>query len=292
MGTAIMTSRDPGRVNKPLLTEAVMFFSDQGIAREMLFTEFEALLDGLVAAPDFADETVEAVFLQINSRLYVRAAVFFTVDFDLDGYVNRLWNLPLRTLAEKAARGPDMGGGPIRLSCLGFCHHKEYQHSMWKPGQRGGKADLAWIKQAVTRNGLGIIGEDEEAKVVLTTENLQVVAEDAWYGATASQEEEAADSVDPLLEMTAEMEKLRKSHAGEVDEYLRQIGELQARLRQQEQEHRDQLDRLRGEHADHLTIVRGELQDIKRQLEEQQKLNGSLRRELQRLQTRAPTGTD
>src|SRR5690606_23283896 len=78
MGTAIMTSRDPGRVNKPLLTEAVMFFSDQGIAREMLFTEFEALLDGLVAAPDFADETVEAVFLQINSRLYVRAAVFFT----------------------------------------------------------------------------------------------------------------------------------------------------------------------------------------------------------------------
>src|SRR5690554_7586518 len=104
MGTAIMTSRDPGRIQKPLLTEAVMFFSDQGIAREMLFTEFEALLDGLVAAPDFADETVEAVFLQINSRLYVRAAVFFTVDFDLDGYVNRLWNLPLRTLAEKAAR--------------------------------------------------------------------------------------------------------------------------------------------------------------------------------------------
>ena len=88
------------------------------------------------------------------------------------------------------------------------------------------------------------------------------------------------------------MDKLRKAHAGEVNEYLRQIGELQARLRQQEQEHRDELDRLRGEHADHLTIVRGELQDIKRQLEEQQKLNGSLRRELQRLQTRAPTGTD
>src|SRR5690606_4743062 len=242
MGTAIMTSRDPGRVNKPLLTEAVMFFSDQGIAREMLFTEFEALLDGLVAAPDFADETVEAVFLQINSRLYVRAAVFFTVDFDLDGYVNRVWNLPLRTLAEKAARGADMGGGPIRLSCLGFCHHKAYQHTMWKPGQRGGKADAAWIKQAVTRHGVGITAEDEE---------------------------EAADSVDPLLEMTAEMERLRKSHAGEVDEYLRQIGELQARLRQQEQEHRDELDRLRGEHADHLTIVRGELQDIKRQLEEQ-----------------------
>src|SRR5690606_41030955 len=83
------------------------------------------------------------------------------------------------------------------------------------------------------------------------------------------------DALPILLEMTAEMEKLRKSHAGEVDEYLRQIGELQARLRQQEQEHRDELDRLCGEHADHLTIVRGELQDIKRQDRKSTRLNSS-----------------
>ena len=84
---------------KPLLTEAVMFFSERGICKEMLFPEFEALLDGLVAAPEHADETVQAVFLQINTRLHVRAAVFFNIDFDLDGYVNRLWNLPLRQIA-------------------------------------------------------------------------------------------------------------------------------------------------------------------------------------------------
>mgnify|MGYP006952905825 CR=1 FL=1 len=89
---------------KPLLTEAVMFFSERGISKEMLFPEFEALLDGLVASPEFADETVEAVFLQINARLQVRAAVFFTLDFDLDGYVNRLWNMPLRQIAERAER--------------------------------------------------------------------------------------------------------------------------------------------------------------------------------------------
>ncbi|WVM93440.1 hypothetical protein ULG90_05765 [Halopseudomonas pachastrellae] len=121
---------------KPLLTEAVMFFSERGISKEMLFPEFEALLDGLVASPEFADETVEAVFLQINARLQVRAAVFFTLDFDLDGYVNRLWNMPLRQIAERAERGPDMGGGPIRLVCLGYNKQPQYRPMLWKPGQR------------------------------------------------------------------------------------------------------------------------------------------------------------
>lgn len=283
-----MNARDLVRIQKPLLTEAVMFFSEQGIAREMLFPEFEALLDGLVAAPDFADETVEAVFLQINHRLHVRAAVFFTVDFDLDGYINRLWNMPLRNLAEKAGRGPDMGGGPIRLACLGFCTSKPHQHSLWKPGQRAGKADLAWVKQAVTRNGLGILGEDEEAKAVLSTENLQMAAEDSWYGAIAAPAEEPAEN----RELAADLEKLRQAHAGEVTEYLRQIGEMQARLRQQELESRQQIEMMRDEHADHLTVVQGELLDIKRELEEQQKHNVLLRRELHKLQNRTSSGAE
>lgn len=75
-------------VRKPLLTEAVLLFSERGIAKEMLYPEFEALLDGMVSTPEFADETVEAVFLQISNRLHVRGAVFFTIDFDLDGNIN------------------------------------------------------------------------------------------------------------------------------------------------------------------------------------------------------------
>lgn len=281
-----MNARDPVRIHKPLLTEAVMFFSEQGIAREMLFAEFEALLDGLVAAADFADDTVEAVFLQINHRLHVRSAVFFTIDFDMDGHINRLWNMPLRTIAEKAGRGPDMGGGPIRLACLGFCTGKAYQPNLWTPGQRGGKADLAWIKQAVRNNALGILGEDEEVRAVLATENLQVAAEDTWYDQTLAAEEAAKDS-----QLLADMDKLRQTHAGEVSEYLRQIGELQAQLRQQAAEHRQQLDELKGQHADHLTVVRGELLDIKDELAEQQKLNSTLRRELNKLQSRTSIGT-
>ena len=284
-----MNASDLERVQKPLLTEAVMFFSEQGIAKEMLFPEFEALLDGLVAATDFADETVEAVFLQINHRLHVRAAVFFTIDFDPEGNVNRLWNLPLRNMAEKAGRGPDMGGGPVRLVCLGFCNTKAYQPHLWKPGQRGGKPDLARIKQAVTRNSLGILGEDEETRAILATENLQMAAEDAWYGAGVPAADEVAVSDEKLA---AELDKLRQTHAAEVAEYLRKIGELQARLRQVEYEHVEQLAMMKGEHADHLTVAQGELLDIKDELAEQQKINGLLRRELAKAQTRLPSDAE
>ena len=282
-----MSARDPIRMQKPLLTEAVMFFSEQGIAREMLYPEFEALLDGLVAAVDFADETVEAVFLQINHRLHVRSAVFFTIDFDLDGHINKLWNMPLRNIAEKAGRGPDMGGGPIRLACLGFCTGKAYQPNLWKPGQRGGKADLAWVKQAVTGNALGILGEDEETRVVLATENLQVAAEDGWYSMPPLDEQAAADN-----RLLADMDRLRKAHASEVAEHMQQISELRAQLRQLEAGHRQELEELKGNHADHLTVVRGELLDIKDELAEQQKLNGTLRRELGKLQSRTSMGSD
>ena len=115
-----------------------------------------------------------------------------------------------------------------------------------------------------------------------------MAAEDTWYGPVSAPAEEQARDVE--AELKAEMDKLRQAHAGETAEYLRQIGELQARLRQQEQESRQQLDHLRGEHADHLTVVQGELLDIKRELEEQQKINSLLRREVHKLQSRTTSG--
>ncbi|WP_193075319.1 hypothetical protein [Pseudomonas sp. FME51] len=284
-----MDARDVVRIQKPLLTEAVMFFSEHGISREMLFPEFEALLDGLVAAPECADETIEAVFLQINHRLHVRAAVFITIDFDLDGYVNRLWNLPLRQLAEKASRGPDMGGGPIRLACLGF-GSSQYQANMWKPRQRGGKADLTLIKSAVTRNALGILGDDEEARAILAGDNLQVAAEDTWYGNSPVLGADAQRKPEPAH--AAELATLQKTHAGEVAEYLRQVTELQSRLNVQEQIHRQEMSNLRVQYRDQQAVAQGELLDIKQELAEQQKLNALLRREVSCLQNRTSADTE
>lgn len=283
---------------KPLLTEAVMFFSERGICKEMLYPEFEALLDGLMGTPDFADETMEAVFLQINSRLQVRAAVFFTLDFDMDGFVNRLWNLPLRTLAEKAARGPDMGGGPIRLVCLGFTNQPQYKPHLWKPGQRGGRSDLAWVKEAVRRNALGIVGEDEEALALLASERLQVAAEDSWYGGGNSiesvrlggqppAEAVAAPAAAQPAEAPATQE--REEFQRKLALYTRQIQSLQEQLRAVQSAHQAELERLKEEQTDHLKVAQGELLDIKNELAAQQKINATLKRDLARLQSRTTT---
>ncbi|QIB52549.1 MULTISPECIES: hypothetical protein [Pseudomonas] len=279
---------------KSLLTEAVMFFSERGVCKEVLYTEFEALLDGLVATPEFADETIEAVFLQINNRLQVRAAVFFTMDFDMDGYVNRLWNMPLRQLAEKAGRGPDMGGGPIRLACLGFTTSPEYRENMWKPGQRNGRADLALIKEAVNRNALGIIGDDEEAYTPIPAERLRVAAEDAWYddsrgiseSETEPRGESASQPVAAAQTIEDQAQRERDEHLNKIALYTRQILTLQERLKQAENRRLADLDQLRQDHTDHLNLIRGEMIDIKNELASQQKINASLRRELAKAQNR------
>ena len=51
-------------MSKPQLIEAVMFFAPDGsIGKQMFYTEFETLLDGLVKMPTFADEQVRAVYV-------------------------------------------------------------------------------------------------------------------------------------------------------------------------------------------------------------------------------------
>lgn len=277
-------------MQKPLLTEAVMFFSEQGISREMLYPEFEALLDGMVCAPECTDESIEAVFLQINHRLHIRAAVFFTLDFDLDGYVNRLWNMPLRTLAEKAARGPDLGSGPIRLVCLGYCAQNQYRNSLWKPAQRNGKSDLAHIAQALTRNSLGIIGEDEERLSAVTTNNLQLAAEERWYA--NAQTLSHPHSEEAVQDLSAELDHLKQAYAEKTSSLQQRIDELQKRLTVQESVHIQQQQRLRSKYDEHLQVVQGELLDVKQALVEQQRQNAVLRRELNRLQSRTPSDNE
>lgn len=270
---------------KPALIEAVMFFSERGICSEMLYPEFEALLDGMVSHPEYIDETVEAVFLQINARLHVRAAVFFTIDFDQNGYINRLWNLPLRSLAEKAGRGPDMGGGPIRLVCLGFNQTPEYRPLFWKPGQRGGRSDLMHVKEAVTRNTLGILGEDEEALAVIATERLQIAAEEGWYGKNTDpliERPEPEPAPPPSPPVDDETPKLKQ----QLKAFALQVAELQAQLREQEENQQRALAAMQSRHAEHLGVVQGELLDVKKELEQQQKLNLSLKRDLARFQSR------
>ena len=46
--------------SKAQLIEAVMLFGNDGVVAEMLYPEFEAILDNMVSMPQYADEQVRA----------------------------------------------------------------------------------------------------------------------------------------------------------------------------------------------------------------------------------------
>ena len=175
--------------NKPQMVEAVMFFGDKGIRKAMFFAEFEALLDGVVDMPELADQQVSAAYLLINPRLLIRSAVFFYLDFDEKGKADTGWNMPLRHLAERAGRGPDLGAGPIRLACRSQCPVSWHQMHMWDPNLAPGNNDLAALRDTVKANRLGILVEEDAPPVEL--DRLQMAREEKWHAPPDPEQEQA-----------------------------------------------------------------------------------------------------
>lgn len=154
------------------LARAVIFFGDDGfIAKEMLYTEFEAVLDAYVPAYEWAGKQAKAAFVEIDSKLRVRTAVFFRVGFTNSGEVEPGWNIPLGQLVTNALRGPDLGAGPIRLVCGSQCPIQYFQSGLWDPSLTATNNQLNAIKKAVQRNRLAIQFRDnpEEAPDVVAT---------------------------------------------------------------------------------------------------------------------------
>ena len=135
---------------------AVVFFDANVVVKEMLQVEFEAVLDQVVGLSEFAGREINACFLRINQRLQIVGAVFFLVDFDARGYVNRSWNVPIEHLLENAGRGPDLGGGRIRLACRSQCSVPWHARQLWDPVLEGADSSLQQMVQAIQRNRLGL----------------------------------------------------------------------------------------------------------------------------------------
>ncbi len=247
--------------NKPQMVEAVLFYNEGTICKEMLYPEFEAVLDGVVALPEFADRQMHAVYVMINPRLQVRAAVFFCLDFNEDGSADDGWNIPLRQLAERTGRGPDMGAGPIRLACRSQCPVSWHQMHMWDPKVSAEHNDLALLRDTIKRNQLGLLVEDEGASVV-PAERLQMVAEDAWYAAEAGKEATTQRS---------------ESHE-------REQRQKAALLIKQQRQRIANLERLREEDAlksaaaadKERKLLQDEIRSLQQQLQQQTELNASL----------------
>lgn len=251
--------------NKPQMVEAVMFFNERGVCKEMLFPEFEALLDGVVNMPEFADQQMRVAYLMINPRLLVRAAVFFYLDFDEKGSPDSGWNLPLRHLAERAGRGPDLGAGPIRLACRSQCPVSWHQMHLWDPNLAPGHNDLALLRDAAKRNTLGLLVEDDSVQT-LAPERLNMAAEDSWHAPDPAREETDQQAAKIDQEQRLKAAQLIKQQRLRIASLSQQYEEALAKLKlASEEQGRAQQEQMRG---------------LQQALRQQEELNASLKAQL------------
>lgn len=160
--------------------EAVFLFQEGQISRELLYPEFEAILDGFIPVPDYANASAKAAYVQVDHSLCVTGIVFFLLGFDAKGMVDRRWNVPLRQLIEAAGTGPDMGAGAIRLACYSQCPVAWHQKNLWDPLMQRGNNSFVAMRKAVKANRLGLIVKPpviEEVKPVAPVVALRSLQE-------------------------------------------------------------------------------------------------------------------
>ena len=97
--------------NSKELFEAIIFFGNKVVAKEMRYSEFEAVLDGVVGITELANREIYAAYVKITPSLKVHSLVTFQIEFNERGFADEDWNIPLRHLAENAGPGPDLGAG-------------------------------------------------------------------------------------------------------------------------------------------------------------------------------------
>ena len=282
---------------KPQTVEAVLFFNDAGVCKEMLYPEFEAVLDGMVSMPEFADQQMRAAYVLVSSRLQIRAAVFFYLDFNEDGSADDGWNIPLRTLAERTGRGPDLGAGPIRLACRSQCPVSWHQMHLWDPELSRERNHLLMLRDRIRRNQLGLLIDDDLPPAV-SPEHLQVVAEETWYAADAAkaardeklQQEQRLKAAQLIKQQRLRISNLERQREVELGKLREIAAQQQARLQQENAELRRELleqeqtiTRLRAELAAQAADFQSKREEMSRQLRELEQ-NGRLEAEAARAQ--------
>lgn len=135
--------------------QSVVFFADGQVDREMMYSEFEAVLDGFVPMPNYAGKSVQAVCMGVSGQLKIVSAVFFLITFDAAANCDRKWAIPLQQLVEQAESGPDLGAGPIRLCCRSQCPVEWHVQELWDPDMAKQPNDFVLLRDLVARNRLG-----------------------------------------------------------------------------------------------------------------------------------------
>lgn len=199
-------------------TEAVFFFTDGQVSKEMLYSEFAAVLDGVVPLPSFAGMVAHAVYVQLDERLQVTGLVFFVLAFDRAGRVDPKWNVPLRDMAERGKPGPRLGNTAPRLVCRTQGTARYHDH-LWEPFGRTVHDPYREIERVLKRNRLGLLPVRETAREV--EEEVPVLTH------------VAAEEPRRLTQLEAELKaaRVRIHHFQQRDEqWQRKVRDLKAEL--------------------------------------------------------------
>lgn len=233
---------------------AAVFFVDGGqVVREMRASEFGAFLDGYVGLSDLAETDVKAVLVELSGDLLVQSLVFFRIWFDEEGRADSHWNLPIEALAKRGAKGPDMGGGPIRLVCRSQCPEPQRAEELWDPDMTPGSNHFQAIRKAVEANALKFRKIEPPEDEVIPVLNARSPAEDS--------QDDASNPAN-----RARLAQL--------------IREQRLRIKTLQSVHRDSLSEIQREHRLELQAVRSEFSDIEQKYERQRLSNEQLKKRL------------
>ena len=222
---------------------AVLFLSDNAVVKELLHTEFEAMLEGFTPEREWAGRDANAVYLELDADLKIRAAVFFTVSFDEEGWVESSWNIPLINLARTAKYGLDLGSGAIRLATQAQCPDDSYQLQLWTPNLAPGSPIIAAILEAIAVNRLGLSRRDAMMAPTLAPPTAVSALPAGMEHQFAQLMHAQMQGANDVANTMAQMEQLKS-------EYEQKIHQLQAQLSEyvrQFEGARSQLDQLERE---------------------------------------------
>jgi len=146
--------------------EAVVFFDDGNISKEMRFSEFEAVLDGYVGMPELSDSSAECCYLLINKDLSVGSAVFFLLSFDTKGMPDTSWDIPIEMMAKDA----EAGRYGIGLVTRSNCPVPQYANQLWEPDS---DVVVGQLVSAIQRNKLAFKAEKPVDNIPTINEQVE-----------------------------------------------------------------------------------------------------------------------
>ncbi len=217
-----------------VVSEAIMFFDDGNVVKEMLYPEFEAMLDHVVGVDDFKSREVPSVYVRIDSKLNVTAAVFFLIRFNEQGYTDKNWNIPLQHLADSSGSGPDLGAGAIQLACRSQCSVSWHYRSLWDPVVNEEENYLTLLANKIRKNRLGLVVEKESSANVSSTKKK------------VDKKEKAKKST---ANLKAEREKIKKKLESKFQQ------DLEQRITEIKQEYKLRVESMKSEVQEHIAKI-------------------------------------